>query len=84
MEEAEVATKMWEKRKKIQRDKRKMKSGSSTFRKKKTKSQFGFKKHLKLEAKLGMGFVTQNNESTSNECTVCFSEYKDDLSPDGV
>ncbi len=26
----------------------------------------------------------QMEESTSNECTVCFGEYTDDLSPDGV
>ena len=35
------------------------------------------------KARAGDGYVPQNSESTSNECTICFGDFADDLGSDG-
>lgn len=53
-------------------------------RRKEKEKNTGFKKTFVTRSKTKNGYRPQNEESTSNECTVCFGEYKDDLSPGGV
>ena len=53
-------------------------------RREKEKAAPGFKKTFATRSKTKDGYHPQNEESTNNECTVCFGEYQDDLSPDGL
>ena len=51
---------------------------------KKAKGAGNFTKTFMTRSKAKDGYSLQHCESSSNECTVCFGSYNDDLSSDGV
>ncbi len=48
------------------------------------KAKQGVSKVFITRSKSASGYVPQHNESSNNECTLCFGNYNDDLSDDGT
>ncbi len=48
------------------------------------KAKQGVSKIFITRSKSASGYVPQHDESSNNECTLCFGNYNDDLSDDGT